>query len=104
MIHDARLFSVEAGASLLRICDQSISHLLPPDGELPMAAIREGLVVLIDPEQGDLLAQRASWSDGDARLLSRGGQLVSSGQALSRTFVVTGRESCRGDLWQPADK
>jgi hypothetical protein len=104
MIHDARLFSVEAGASLLKICDQSMSHLLPPDGELPMAAIREGLVVLIDPEQGDLLAQRASWSDGDARLLSRGGQLVSSGQALSRTFVVTGRESCRGDLWQPADK
>lgn len=104
MTHGPRLFSVEAGASLLKTWDQSMSHLLPPDGKLPMAAIREGLLVLIDPEQGDLLAQRASWSDGDARLLSRGGQLVSSGQALSRTFVVSGRECCRGDLWQPADK
>ncbi|HIG86951.1 MAG TPA: hypothetical protein EYQ25_07910 [Planctomycetes bacterium] len=104
MTHGVRLFSVEAGASLLRTCDQSMSHLLPPDGKLPMAAIREALVVLIDPEQGHLLAQRASWSDADARLLFRGGQLVSSGQALSRTLVVTGRGSCRGDLWQPAEK
>lgn len=104
MTHDARLFSVEAAPSLLKTCDQSMSHLLPPDSELPMAAIREGLVVLIDPERGNLLAQRASWSDADARLFSHGGQVVSSGQALSRTFVVTGRDSCRGDLWQPAEK